>query len=61
MGITRRLPDDQRRRLERLERDNWRAQVATAPVQGAEDASRLDDIEHRLDDLENLEGVGESG
>jgi hypothetical protein len=30
-------------------------------VQGAEDASRLDDIEHRLDDLENLEGVGESG
>lgn len=36
MGATRRLPEDAQRRLDRLDRDNWRTQVATAPVIGAE-------------------------
>lgn len=46
MGATRRLPEDAQRRLDRLDRDNWRTQVATAPVIGAEgedDASAGDD------------------
>ena len=75
MGSTRRLPEDNQQRLDRLLRDNWRTQVSTAPVlagppvapasleQG--DGASWAEVLARLDAidqrLDDLEGVEESG
>lgn len=75
MGNARRLPDNDRQRLDRLMRDNWRTQVSTAPVIPAaavpesppEPGAEVSWVEvlARLDAVEqrmdNLEGVEESG